>query len=379
MSQPVPLEVVDGEMLLNGHPLEQDEIDQIMHNLRSGAASLRYRQSPFRAVAVQKMEAHLEQMDPLGVVPGEDEVLAKGIADKIKGVFQKVIQRNQPQETSDLAPEEAALEHFKKLAKDPASQAHYDALRRAMFEDSMIPGMGNKRAFTNFQAREQKKNSGGIHIMMDGNDFKRINDDISHEAGDQAIGLMGRAVQDAIHESVGHENAKSHRFGGDEFHVHVPTMEHATQFTRKLREKLEAIPAVNGTHKLSMSVGLGNSYEDADAALNHPTEPSAKTVKGTDKTKVVGEDGSGLSKWLGADKMYVHSRVKGFEGPVPMHEPNPMASMKAAGLKMPSAAKLPSPAPAKAPGVAPMQTTTVGSTPDPTPAPRSPGVAPIKA
>lgn len=219
--RPHTVEVKGGKYMLDGNPLEHDEVQAILDNVRTGAARLRYAQTGALAKAepYEVQEEKGKQLDP-------QEALAR--LDQLGSGNEKV--------TEALA-----------------------ALRRHIFEDPMT-GLGNKYAYQEFR----KKNVPGVTVVGDANFFKGINDVYGHEAGDSAIKALGSAWKAAV-ESTG--EGKAHRFGGDEFHAHFPTYEHAARFARSLRHNLQQVPPVSGTHRLSMSLGVGDNFEAADKAL----------------------------------------------------------------------------------------------------------------
>jgi diguanylate cyclase (GGDEF)-like protein len=268
MDHPHTVEINAGKVLLDGNLLNDEEAQTLISNVQSGAATLRYKQRP-TLTPIMKMELSLMK--------------------------------------SDLGMSMDALKQL--VASGHLPQEHYDNVRRELYQDEMVPSIGNKRAYREHAATAQ----GGVHIMLDANDFKSINDDLSHEHGDNAIKAMGGAMRSAIDKTVGPENAKIHRFGGDEFHVHVPTHEHAALFLRTLRQHLEAIPPIGGTHQLSMSAGIGPDHASADAALNH----GAKGQKKAAVAALGGDPNARAGKVRAPHALYAHSVVKGYEGPVP--------------------------------------------------------------
>lgn len=174
-----------------------------------------------------------------------------------------------------------------------------------LMTDPMMEGIGNKYAWNRFLDR----NKPGVYGSLDINDFKGINDNFGHQAGDAAIVAVGKALRAAADKT---KNIKVFRSGGDEGAIFAPTHEDALRFIRYAREHLDSIPPVNGTHKISMSFGLGNNYDAADKALYE-----AKKQKVDPKT--------GLRAFpVGRTPHLAHSLVAGGEGPIKMgSEPKP--------------------------------------------------------
>ena len=82
---------------------------------------------------------------------------------------------------------------------------------------------------------------------------------------------MGSAIQHVARSLIG-KDAPTFRLGSDKFVVHVPSTEGAALFARGLRQHLEGVPAVNGTHKLAVSMGIGPSKEHALWGLHESTD-----------------------------------------------------------------------------------------------------------
>lgn len=229
MSVPQALEIHGKKGYLDGHELASEELAHIMSNVKSGKAAVRHRLAKYESLA--KIEPELA----------------------------------------------AALGQVRSAVQ--AGHVHpnvFKQLSRSLFTDTLLPMMGNRKAYQDFMARPRE----GVHIHMDGNSFGSINKAHGHEVGNQAIIAMGKALRAALDESVGRKNGKLFRTGGDEFIAHVPSPDHAAMFSRNLRTKLEAIPAVRGTHQLSMSVGYGNHPEHAEEALKIAKTAKKATGKG---------------------------------------------------------------------------------------------------
>ena len=99
--------------------------------------------------------------------------------------------------------------------------------------------------------------------------------------------------------------SKLFRRGGDEFNLHVPDHESAVRFARVVRQKLNNTVPIGGTHKLSMSIGIGHSPAHAEQALIH--------AKGDKKAQNYTPGQAGF---------HAHSLVPGNEGKIPLESDN---------------------------------------------------------
>jgi len=137
----------------------------------------------------------------------------------------------------------------------------------------------NRRSFEERQSELFKTlKDGWSHslLLIDIDNFKQINDTFGHEAGDQMIVAMGKALRESLRSSD-----FIARLGGDEFCVLFPytTLERAKELVERLRanmpETVNLIPGVS--QKLAWSGGLSEYHKDdlqesmalsrADAAL----------------------------------------------------------------------------------------------------------------
>ncbi len=222
------LEWIGDRAFLDGHEVRGSHLESILEAVKNGEARLS------RALA-------------------EDE-------DSGSSAFDDLSKAEKPQ----FNALQAAMAELKKASQ--AGHIHpdvYNSLRREIYQDALTPELGNYRSHQDFLTRPRP----GIHVHLDANSFGGINKIHGHHVGNQAIQALGTAIRTAIDGTVGQKQAKAWRVGGDEFRVHVPSHEHAAMFTRKLREHLEKIPPIGGTHQLSFSVGFGHTPEHAESAL----------------------------------------------------------------------------------------------------------------
>jgi diguanylate cyclase (GGDEF)-like protein len=107
-------------------------------------------------------------------------------------------------------------------------------------------------------------------MLLDLNEFKRVNDTLGHAAGDQVL----QAVAARLVEAAGAGNTVA-RIGGDEFAILLPNGREAEsrQVAGRIVERLqEAILTDRGPIPASASVGVALYPTDAstyDALLEH--------------------------------------------------------------------------------------------------------------
>jgi GGDEF domain-containing protein len=215
------------------------------------------------------------------------------------------------QKSHDL---ESALAHLQSMAdRGHVDHAAVKTLRRELFQDTLVPEIGNRRSFDLHVANAAPED---IHVAGDGLGFGKINKLYSHAHGDESISHMGKAWHAAAQETSQKFNMapiKLARGGGDELSAIIPhhenKIEAAHHFVQKVNEHLNKIPAIGasesgqGGHKLAMSMGIGHTRDSADVAMQQG--------KSSHKTKFGGD-----SSHKDYQQSHAHSALKGFEGPV---------------------------------------------------------------
>ncbi|HDS1737826.1 MULTISPECIES: EAL domain-containing protein [Pseudomonas] len=132
-----------------------------------------------------------------------------------------------------------------------------------------LTGLLNRRGF--YQAaesallRSERSDKVQALMYMDLDGFKRINDSLGHEAGDQVL----RWVSDQLKECLGSE-ALLARMGGDEFTAlfdGLPYPEQAGRFAEQVIERLSISHQVEGVDVcLGVSIGIA-TYPDCGGAV----------------------------------------------------------------------------------------------------------------
>src|SRR5690606_33926357 len=132
-----------------------------------------------------------------------------------------------------------------RVTAELAIQAHLDPLTETL----------NRRGFEERARQELKRatrSATPVSLMMvDANDFKRINDNFGHLAGDSAL----RAIANGIRARV-RQYGLIGRLGGDEFAVLLPGLdeEAAAALVPRLLESIASQPIQNGA-QLTVSIG----------------------------------------------------------------------------------------------------------------------------
>ena len=145
-----------------------------------------------------------------------------------------------------------------------------------------LTGLANNRAFRETIDREAARAERFGHelslIILDVDDFKRVNDTYGHLQGDEVLQVIAQILHSeprAIDEPA--------RYGGEEFVVALPETgsEGAVELAERIRVRLEQkrIPAVDGGEPLSVTASFGTAtlpeaagtvrelFEAADEAL----------------------------------------------------------------------------------------------------------------
>ena len=149
---------------------------------------------------------------------------------------------------------------------------HDRDVRRMAYTDSLT-GLTNRLAFReNLDHRLMMLRGAGRQLALlfaDIDDFKRVNDTLGHEAGDEVLQQFAHRIRDAV-EQMGGDDALLARFGGDEFVILIQDGDVRACATR-LAEKLVAelgrpIVVQDRQVFLGTSIGITLFPEDASGA-----------------------------------------------------------------------------------------------------------------
>jgi diguanylate cyclase (GGDEF)-like protein len=163
--------------------------------------------------------------------------------------------------------------------------SRYDEIRRLADLDSLT-GLHNRRSFHELLAREvsraRRYERGLALIMLDLDDFKRINDRIGHLAGDGVLAEVAERVRAVVRSTD-----LPARIGGDEFAVILPESSHeeAELLAGRIMRAVAGEEIVHaGTLLISAGVAeLG--ADDTATSLFERADNKLYEVKGQRKTR----------------------------------------------------------------------------------------------
>ncbi len=130
-----------------------------------------------------------------------------------------------------------------------------------------LTGLYNHRHFQDELAREfirsERYNEGFSLMMLDIDDFKKLNDDYGHPFGDKVLQKLSEVLRGSIRDSD-----TAARYGGEEFTVILPKVgssQTVTMAKRIMRElKSKSAQLVKGKRRFTVSIGIASFPADAN-------------------------------------------------------------------------------------------------------------------
>jgi diguanylate cyclase (GGDEF)-like protein len=155
------------------------------------------------------------------------------------------------------------------------SIARHDRDVRRMAYTDALTGLTNRLAFReSLDHRLMMLRGAGRQLALlfaDIDDFKRVNDTLGHEAGDEVLVQFANRIRDAV-ERMGGDDSLLARFGGDEFVILIQNGDVravATQLAEALVKELGQPLVVEGRQVfLGTSIGITLFPEDASGATS---------------------------------------------------------------------------------------------------------------
>ncbi|HBW38689.1 GGDEF domain-containing protein [Desulfosporosinus sp. BICA1-9] len=145
-------------------------------------------------------------------------------------------------------------------------QFQYDELEKLSMHD-YLTGLANRRYFEQqFQLELERAFRIGHFstlLILDIDDFKKINDKFGHLEGDKALKLLALTLKEQVREVD-----LPARFGGEEFLVLLPetSIEQGQIVAEKIREKISQLKIASrkGNINFTVSIGIAGTEQEAD-------------------------------------------------------------------------------------------------------------------
>ncbi len=155
-----------------------------------------------------------------------------------------------------------------RLAHNQLEQSN--VVLRELSESDSLTGLANRRsfrsAFNDLFVKGESKSGNQVTVMMiDLDHFKRFNDHHGHQAGDRALRMVARCLE----ESFDRQDGMIARFGGEEFigAVRGANIAQAEKLAERVRKRVSKVlvPVRDlGEHHVTCSIGLASTSCDAE-------------------------------------------------------------------------------------------------------------------
>ncbi len=190
-------------------------------------------------------------------------------------------------------------EVFLYLVGQAAASVENLALHELVSEQAVtddLTGLANNRAFRDVIEREGARAQRFGHdvslLMIDIDDFKKINDTYGHPQGDAVLRVIGRILAEESREID-----FPARYGGEEFAVLLPetATQGAAEVGERIRERIEeeAVPLLDAKGEIKITASLGLATLPGLAASAHELISKADVAlyeaKGSGKNRLVVE------------------------------------------------------------------------------------------
>ncbi|HEX2981682.1 MAG TPA: GGDEF domain-containing protein, partial [Anaerolineaceae bacterium] len=153
--------------------------------------------------------------------------------------------------------------------RDITDQKRFETALQKMAITDPLTGLFNRRQFFDLAEHELERSRRYGHpmslIILDIDDFKRVNDHYGHRAGDQVLQTVTQALDGQLRDSdiIG-------RYGGEEFTILLPETDapHAVEAAERLRQ-IAAKCSVDTGHGLAqVTISLGVVCAQPSDTLN---------------------------------------------------------------------------------------------------------------
>ena len=264
-------------------------ISQLLHDTRARQQVLRAERDAAKAALKQLIHQMLQEIAELGHHTGRFQDSLSGYVDTIvqadsleslAGVVREMVEDTRAvQSLVSQTQEKLQSEHARATELTDRVKQLEDEIRRLSDEVSTDPltqvanRRGMMRAFEVEQSR-MERNGGTLAVaLLDIDNFKRLNDQLGHQAGDEALKFLSSTVKGLLRPS----DALA-RYGGEEFVILLPDtpLDEAQSAITRLQRQLSAQMFMHENQQVfitfSAGVTLFRSGEAIEATLDRADE-----------------------------------------------------------------------------------------------------------
>lgn len=151
-----------------------------------------------------------------------------------------------------------------------------------------LTGLYLREVFDVFLKKEieeaNRKNTSLCLLMIDIDDFKRINDKCGHLKGDEVLSKVGTAISDSVREMD-----LAVRYGGEEMVVLMPRVdiEQAYKAAQRIRQTIEQIQFKEFFVTVSIGLSQTSRHIDTPDKLIHAADEALYDAKNKGKNQVI--------------------------------------------------------------------------------------------
>jgi diguanylate cyclase len=264
-------------------------ISQLLHDTRARQRELRHERDAAKAALKQLIHQMLQEIAELGHHTGRfqdslsgyvETIVQADTIESLAGVVREMVEDTRAvQSLVSQTQEKLQSEHARATELTDRVKQLEDEIRRLSDEVSTDPltqianRRGLMRAFEVEQSRLER-NGGSLAVaLLDVDNFKRLNDQLGHQAGDEALKFLANTVKGLLRPS----DALA-RYGGEEFVILLPDtpLDEAQSAVTRLQRQLSAQMFMHENQQVfitfSAGVTLYRAGEAIEAALDRADE-----------------------------------------------------------------------------------------------------------
>ena len=234
-----------------------------------------------RGIRVQMGRHRQEMADLLRRMAGD----SAGDREAVSSGLRQLIESNEKLQR-ELDEAETKLNQQARTIEDYAARVRIDTLTQVMNRGTFDEELARRMAEWHRRARPF------CVLMLDVDQFKEINDQHGHQAGDEVLQLVAQVLRSTMREMD-----LVARFGGDEFALLLPdtTLAEATLAADRLRRRVEGLRVPIDDQSLSVTISLGVAEvvpADHEEAVVRRADEALYAAKGTGRNRACYHDGT---------------------------------------------------------------------------------------